>query len=227
MARFHGYDTIERISETRGAFYFRARTIEDGRPVIIKSLKTSSPTPTEMARFNQEAEAIRAFDSRGVVKTLDVITDDAQVALVLEDDRADTLKSLIDPDRPFKPGDFLPKAMDLALILGEFHEKGVIHKAVKPAHVRVNRDTGRVTLTDFGIAATLTRENDDMYNKEVMDGTRVYMSPEQSGRMSHTVDHRSDLYSLGIKKGDERGQRDERGQGRKGGTKGDRPIIHK
>ena len=53
-------------------------------------------------------------------------------------------------------------------------------------------------ITDFGISAILTHENDEVYNPDFIAGTLAYMSPEQTGRMNRAVDYRTDLYSFGV-----------------------------
>lgn len=198
MAQIYGYEIIEHLSETRGAVLHRGLRPDHGGTVLVKTLKASSPSPTEVARFKQEYETIRNLDLNGVVKTVDLVIGGKVFALVLEDFPGDPLKKMIGPDRPMNVNDFLTLAIRMAGALGEMHEKGIIHKAVTPSHILVDASTGDVKFTHFGICASLTHENEDMYDPEVMEDTLAYMSPEQSGRMNRTVDSRSDLYSLGV-----------------------------
>ena len=76
--------------------------------------------------------------------------------------------------------------------------KGVIHRDIKPHNILINPKTEEVKITDFGISAILTHENDEIYNPDFIIGTLAYMSPEQTGRMNRTVDYRTDLYSFGV-----------------------------
>ena len=78
------------------------------------------------------------------------------------------------------------------------HERGLIHKDIKPANVLVDAATGQVRLTGFGIASRLPRERQAPEPPEVIAGTLAYMAPEQTGRMNRSIDSRSDLYSLGV-----------------------------
>jgi len=78
------------------------------------------------------------------------------------------------------------------------HERGLIHKDIKPANILVDAAGGRVWLTGFGIASRLPREHQAPAPPEVIAGTLAYMAPEQTGRMNRSVDSRSDLYALGI-----------------------------
>ena len=78
------------------------------------------------------------------------------------------------------------------------HERGLIHKDIKPANILVDVASGGVWLTGFGIASRLPRERQAPAPPEVIAGTLAYMAPEQTGRMNRSIDARSDLYSLGV-----------------------------
>src|SRR5260370_3200453 len=69
---------------------------------------------------------------------------------------------------------------------------------IKPANVVVDRATGEVRLTGFGIASRLPRERQAPAPPESIAGTLAYMAPEQTGRMNRSIDARSDLYALGV-----------------------------
>src|SRR5271155_4566619 len=93
---------------------------------------------------------------------------------------------------------FLRFAVGIATALGGFHEKGLIHKDVKPANVLVNPATGQAWLMGSGIASRLPRERQAPEPPEFVAGTLPYMAPEQTGRMNRSIDSRSDLYALGV-----------------------------
>jgi len=78
------------------------------------------------------------------------------------------------------------------------HERGLIHKDIKPANTLIDEASGGVWLTGFGIASRLPRERQDPAPPEEIAGTLAYMAPEQTGRMNRSIDSRSDLYALGI-----------------------------
>src|SRR4029077_6125318 len=86
----------------------------------------------------------------------------------------------------------------LAGALRQVHERGLIHKDIKPANILVNEAIDDVRLTGFGIASRLPREHQAPALPEVIAGTLAYMAPEQTGRMNRSVDARSDLYALGV-----------------------------
>jgi PAS domain S-box-containing protein len=117
-------------------------------------------------------------------------------ALVLEDPGGVPLDRLL--GRPLNVLLFLRIAIPLAGALRHVHERGLIHKDIKPANILVDTVGGRVWLTGFGIASRLPRERQAPAPPEVIAGTLAYMAPEQTGRMNRSVDSRSDLYALGV-----------------------------
>src|SRR5262249_6048411 len=80
--------------------------------------------------------------------------------------------------------------------VGKLHQRGLVHKDIKPANILVNGPTGEVRLTGFGIASRLPRERQSPHPPETIAGTLAYMAPEQTGRMNRSIDSRSDLYAL-------------------------------
>src|SRR5258708_6079529 len=100
--------------------------------------------------------------------------------------------------RPLDVSPFLRIAIPLAGALRQVHERGLIHKDIKPANILVDAASGGVWLMGFGIASRLPREHQAPAPPEVIAGTLAYMAPEQTGRMNRSVDSRSDLYALGV-----------------------------
>ena len=95
-------------------------------------------------------------------------------------------------------GRFLRLAIGIVAALGKAHQRGLVHKDIKPANILVNCAGGRTRLTGFGIASRLPRERQAPEPPEFIAGTLAYMAPEQTGRMNRSIDSRSDLYALGV-----------------------------
>ncbi|HSK12996.1 MAG TPA: AAA family ATPase, partial [Phnomibacter sp.] len=94
--------------------------------------------------------------------------------------------------------DFLYIAIAAAKALGDIHQHNIIHKDVSPYNILVNLQERTVKIIDFGISTRYDIKHHYLGNPERLEGTLAYNSPEQTGRMNRTVDHRSDLYSLGV-----------------------------
>lgn len=82
-------------------------------------------------------------------------------------------------------------------ILGRIHQQQIMHKDINPTNIVWNPETHQVKIIDFGISTELSREQPEIRNPNVLEGTLAYMSPEQTGRMNRAMDYRTDLYSLG------------------------------
>jgi len=197
MQKILDYTILEKIDETRSSYVYRGQKDGYERTVIIKALKTRSPSLSEIARFKHEYAIIKNIDLDGIVKNHAFGEYDEGFALVFEDFKGISLKEVI-KNETFDIASFLKTGIKLSETLGTLHKQNIIHKDIKPQNIIIDRDSGQVKITDFGIAAVLTHENDAIFNPEVIKGTLAYMSPEQTGRMNREVDYRTDMYSLGI-----------------------------
>ena len=119
-----------------------------------------------------------------------------RMTLVLEDPGGAPVDRLL--GRPLDVSQFLRIAIPLAGALRRVHERGLVHKDIKPANILVDAASGGVWLTGFGIASRLRRERQSPAPPESIAGTLAYMAPEQTGRMNRSIDARSDLYALGV-----------------------------
>jgi len=196
MRQFPGYTIIEQIEETFRSVIYRARPDGDTRTVVIKALQSDNPSAAEIARLRHEYALIRDIDIEGIIKPLDALELDGNIALVLEDFDGISFNKIIGGGLEIER--FLALAIRLADILGHLHQAGITHRDIKPSNILINWDKDIVKLTDFGIASEITRQHEEIYNPWVIQGTLAYISPEQTGRMNCPVDYRSDLYSLGV-----------------------------
>jgi serine/threonine protein kinase len=127
---------------------------------------------------------------------LALVREKGETILVLEDPGGQPLDLLL--ERQLDLTEFLHISIGLANALGRIHERGIIHRDVKPANVTVDPASNKVWLSGFGIASDLPRERQTAEPPETIAGTLAYMAPEQTGRMNRSIDSRSDLYSLGV-----------------------------
>lgn len=104
-----------------------------------------------------------------------------------------SLREMLSKNGPLDSDDIAEYAMDVASALAYAHQRGVVHRDVKPGNILIT-DTGKVKVTDFGIARAGTSES--LTQTGSVMGTATYFSPEQA--QGYNVDGRSDIYSLGI-----------------------------
>src|ERR1700676_3083579 len=149
-----------------------------------------------VARLEHEYALKAELDADWAARPVALTHYNGGMALVLEDPGGVPVDRLL--GRPLDVSHFLRIAIPLAGALRRVHERGLIHKDIKPANILVDAASGGVWLTGFGIASRLPREHQAPAPPEVIAGTLAYMAPEQTGRMNRSVDSRSDLYALGI-----------------------------
>src|SRR5438132_4386953 len=165
-------------------------------PILLVAPAGEHTARESLERLEHEYALRAALDPDWAARPVALAHRDGRMTLVLEDPGGELLDRLL--GRPLEVRQFLRIAMPLAAALRCVHERGLIHKDIKPANVLVDRASGRAWLTGFGIACRLPREHRGPEPPEVIAGTLAYMAPEQTGRMNRSVDSRSDLYALGV-----------------------------
>lgn len=153
------------------------------------------PSPSSLERLDHEYGLRNELDSAWAVRPLELVREGGRTMLVLEDPGGEPLARYL--GTPMETEHFLRVAIGIAAALGNTHQRGLIHKDIKPANILVN-GASDVRLTGFGIASRLSRERQAPEPPEVVAGTLAYMAPEQTGRMNRSIDSRSDLYALGV-----------------------------
>jgi predicted ATPase/serine phosphatase RsbU (regulator of sigma subunit)/tRNA A-37 threonylcarbamoyl transferase component Bud32 len=191
------YQILNQIYESANSLIYRGIRNEDNQPVILKVLKEDYPSPEELARYQQEYEITKHFNLPGIIKTYGIEKYENTLVIVLEDFGGESLKQLI-TDRPLTVTEFLPIAIQIADSLGNIHAASIIHKDINLSNMVWEPISKQLKIIDFGISSLLPRENPTLKNPNQLEGTLVYISPEQTGRMNRTVDYRTDLYSLGV-----------------------------
>ncbi|MEM9659592.1 MAG: serine/threonine-protein kinase, partial [Planctomycetota bacterium] len=146
-------------------------------------------------RFCREGRAAAAISHDHVVAMHHVAkADEGQVAfLVMQLIEGRTLESMLAQGEPLPSAETARLGMQIAAGLSAAHAQGMVHRDIKPANVLIDGETGRVKITDFGLA----RASDEvkLTKTGMVSGTPIYMSPEQT--RGEEPDERSDLFSLG------------------------------
>jgi PAS domain S-box-containing protein len=173
------------------------RSSGDGAgPILIVTPAADYPSREAVRRLEHEYELRAALDMSWAARPVELAPRGGRMALVLEDPGGEPLDRLL--GKPLEVTQFLHIALPLVAAIRQMHERGLIHKDIKPANVLVDPTGERAWLTGFGIASRLPREHRAPEPPEVIAGTLAYMAPEQTGRMNRSVDSRSDLYALGV-----------------------------
>jgi PAS domain S-box-containing protein len=187
------------LRESADFTLYRGRQHGNPSPVLVVAPTAERPLPQSLGRLEHEYSLAAELEPAWAAKPLALTRHEGRTILVLADPGGEPLDRVLERDKeqPLDLARLLRIAINLARALGHAHQRGLIHKDLKPENVLVD-DTGNVWLTGFGIASRLPRERQSPEPPEFIAGTLAYMAPEQTGRMNRSMDTRSDLYSLGV-----------------------------
>jgi serine/threonine-protein kinase PpkA len=188
-----GYSDIRQIGAGGMATVYSATQVSFNRKVAIKVLLPAYASDPEFAqRFLREAQTVASLSHPHIIPVYDFGQRDGTFYMVMEHMTGGDLATWI--KRGLGEDEALAIISSVAAALHFAHEKGFVHRDVKPDNIMFRED-GSAVLTDFGIARKQSGENQMTVAGQIL-GTPKYMSPEQlQGR---EIDGRSDIYSLGI-----------------------------
>ncbi len=166
-----------------------------GRPVAIKILHANFTNDDEFVkRFKREAQAAGKLNHPNIVNMYDVGFDQNLHYIIMEYVDGETLKEYITRHGRLSIDEAVKFTIAIAEGLEHAHAMGIVHCDIKPHNVIITR-TGRVKVTDFGIARAMNATNTVMYTNSIL-GSAHYLSPEQAS--GKPVDGNTDIYSLGV-----------------------------
>ena len=164
------------------------------RPVAIKLMHRHIAAHSEqLERFRREGRAVAQLSHPHIVTVIDASEDEGNPYIVFEFVDGETLKQRIQRCGRLAVPESIAYAIEIARALGAAHERGIVHRDIKPQNVLIDPE-GSAKVTDFGIARSLEEEGLTADGRVL--GTTDYVSPEQA--LGHPVTGQSDIYSLGI-----------------------------
>src|SRR6185369_9122562 len=175
---------------------FPATRVFDQARFVIKRPRVGYPLAQEGAVLRHEFSVLSRLKGTPVSEAHEFI-EGPDAALVLAVAKGRSLSELIAEGLPDATR-FVSWAVEMTRTLAAVHARGFVHRDLKPLHFFVDDEARQVTLIDFGLAIHLIRERRLPVEPDEIQGTLGYISPEQTGRTNRSVDHRSDLYSLGV-----------------------------
>ncbi len=193
--RLDGRYEIQEIIGVGGmAVVYKAYDTIDDRTVAIKILKEELLENQEFRRrFKNESKAIAVLSHPNIVKVYDVGLGDRIQYIVMEYIDGITLKEYIEQQKTIRWKDALHFAEQVLQALQHAHDKGIVHRDIKPQNIMLLPD-GTIKVTDFGIARFSRSEHRTITDKAI--GSVHYISPEQA--RGEVTDEKTDLYSVGV-----------------------------
>ena len=171
-----------------------------GKRAAIKILLPNPEYGEEMLqRFVNEARAASSIRHPGIVEVFDLGVDKGHAYIVMELLEGTSLAKRLDRLGALPIHKAVAIAKQVALALAAAHDAGIVHRDLKPDNIFLRADDDKVVILDFGIAKLAPHANPGAAPTVtgMLLGTPQYMSPEQC-EGARNVDHRSDLYSLGV-----------------------------
>jgi Tol biopolymer transport system component len=183
---------------------YRARDPQLQREVAIKVLRPAmSGDASRQRRFEREARAAGSLSHPNILAVYDVGLHEGAPFIVTELLDGETLRQRM-RGRPLTPRQAVDHAIQITSGLAAGHERGIVHRDIKPDNLFVTTD-GRIKILDFGLAKLVGPDvSDDLTETVTIDGvqlapvmgTAIYMSPEQARGLR--LDYRSDIFSFGV-----------------------------
>ena len=197
------YQIERRLGEGGMGMVYLADQPAMARKAAIKILRPEIASEEQMERFQREAQTLSHIDHPHIVKVYNFGTlDQGELYIAMEFVQGKEMDQVLEEEGRLDHKRALDIAIQTADALVEAHAKGIVHRDLKPENVMLCERRGNedyVKVMDFGIAKVL--ESSQVLESSatvagVIHGTPQYMSPEQA--RGEAVDHRSDIYSLGI-----------------------------
>ena len=191
------YEELELLFEGRKVQIFRAYDRARQKNVILKKLQLDQEIPHGVSRLRSEFTIIKSLELPSMRQALGFERLDGRTTLILEDVSAVPLRDVLRRGA-LSIKEMLPLFIQLAQVIGELHGRHVIHKDINPDNILVNLTQQKVWLIDFDLACVVPREIAQPLPVEDLAGSLPYISPEQTGRIAQSLDHRTDFYSFGM-----------------------------
>ena len=193
------YKLLEPIGKGGMGTVFLAEHTSLKRKVAVKVLPVDKARDKlTLERFNREARAAAALDHSNIVRLHDISQGNGVHFIVMEYIEGNDLQGLMAKTGPLHFAQAAHYVAMAAAGLQHAHEKGFVHRDIKPGNLMLTKD-GTIKILDMGLARSFTDENDNLTaqlgDASDVAGTADYISPEQA--MQGKVDERSDIYSLG------------------------------
>jgi predicted ATPase/transcriptional regulator with GAF, ATPase, and Fis domain len=188
------YDPLAVLVRTHRHVVSRAVRRSDGVRVLLK--EETAPSPVRQGALHRELELLRHLPPTSIPRPIEVTTLGGRDVLVLEDAGLLPVAARIESGA-FGIDGFLRASMGLCRALAGLHDRGLVVGAINPQSILFDDHSGEVLVLDLSLAQRVPVDVHAMSMAALSPTTAGYVAPEQTGRISRSIDHRADLYAAG------------------------------
>ncbi|HIE3578442.1 TPA: EAL domain-containing protein [Legionella anisa] len=197
MISISGYALCEKMRRNHNIDTYYALRLKDRCRVLLKTPNKFHSSSENLAILQHEFHLLNMIETPTIIKAYDFLQNTQAPVLILEDVKGQLLTSYLLMHQ-LNIGDFFNLALQLVDILGELHQRQIIHKEINPSNIVIDPENMVLKLVDLSASTKLTEETFDYLNLSEFEEGLAYISPEQTGRINRPIDYRTDFYSLGI-----------------------------
>ncbi|MFA6294574.1 MAG: protein kinase, partial [Victivallales bacterium] len=197
---FGKFEIIREIARGGMGIVYKVYDPDLRRELALKVLlQGEGASENAIKRFMREARAAGNLNHPNIVPVHEMGQIDGQYFFTMDFVEGHSLQDYMEGRgvRKLRKHEFIEKVRDVCLALQAAHDKRIIHRDMKPANIMIRKDDGQVLLMDFGLAKECSNSSIVSMTGVVL-GSPAYMSPEQAKGNVHGIDHRADIYSIGI-----------------------------
>ncbi|TAF35006.1 MAG: GAF domain-containing protein [Cytophagales bacterium] len=191
------YQITENIYVSARALLSKAINTHNGNTVTIKTTNSDFPSAAEKERLTREYELAKNLKHPNIAEVYNIMPFKNTFVLEKQFVEGITVREYFNKHQP-KLLETVEIAIQIVEALSYIHGRHIINKDINGNNIIINPNTQKISLIDFGISTELSREIAEAKSAEQLEGTLDYIAPEQTGRVNKALDHRCDLYSVGV-----------------------------
>jgi predicted ATPase len=197
MKQFANYQIDKTVYTDDKYIIYQAQDSEQHKSVYLKALKAEFPDLKDVARLQRENNLIRQLNSNEIIKTLGIIRQGHQVAMVMESVTDGITLHDYCKGHAVDLHEFLTIAIQIVQGLMALNECRIIHKNLNPSNIVFSKKDQCIKIIDFGLSTQSLKENSEIASHSISTAALPYISPEHTGWGNTDLDYRADFYSLG------------------------------
>jgi len=195
IGRLGDYRILQVLGRGGMGVVFRAEDPRLKRQVALKVMKPSiAASRSAKDRFLREAQFTASIEHDHIVHIYQVGEDRGVPFIAMPFLKGESLKTKLEREGRISQSEVVRIGKEVAAGLAAAHDRGLIHRDIKPDNIWIEEKTGRAKILDFGLVRSVS-DDTELTQSGMVLGTPKYMAPEQA--QGQNVDHRCDLFSLG------------------------------